>query len=626
MLSTSLFPAGITGNSSLLACISASGSLQRIFWPFVDGGQHLGILKTGLLLPDNQTIWLDDPAWAVRQYYLPGSAVFVTELAHPGLEVSVSQHDFCLPHLDVFCRWLKITNLRPGSLAGRLVIYMSLNIDESVQYDGMYIENNLLVQHRRRVFAGLTIPGRVLSGFHCGRRHTPSDPWAPALRGEFWGGRDNIKEGAAALAWELGPLQSGQTEDFPVLLLFAENARQLADLLDRAASTPAGELFQETLDYWRTFLTGTPQPPEHVSIFAPSLMVMKLLSEKKTGASIAAPEFDPAFQASGGYGYCWPRDGLYVALALDLAGKHQEAADFYRFCRRVLNPDGSFHQRYFVDGSWGSSWGQQRDQVGAVLWGCAAHYRLTGDRTFLEEIWPLVQSGAEHIRQSLGEDFLPAPSMDLWEDQFGQSTYTAAACSGGLAAASFLADTMGEEQQAADWRSAARNIRQAVLDRLWSPSRQSFVRGRRHNPHSCYLDERLDSAVLGLCFPFALLPPDHPLMQKTVAALESCLWNHSAGGLHRYEGDGYAGGNPWVLLTLWLAIYHTLAGHPARARELLGWAENNASPTGLLPEQIHKDKGGPAWVLPLNWSHAMYVLAALALAGRYNFSSLEFRV
>ncbi|MFZ5590720.1 MAG: hypothetical protein ACOY81_02790, partial [Bacillota bacterium] len=136
MLSTSIFPSGIVGNSSLLACINASGSLQRIFWPYIDGGQHMGILKIGILLPGSQTIWLDDPAWTVRQYYLSNSAVFVTELSHPGLAITISHYDFCPPRQDVLCRWLKITNLRPGPLTGKLVVYISLNIDESVQYDG----------------------------------------------------------------------------------------------------------------------------------------------------------------------------------------------------------------------------------------------------------------------------------------------------------------------------------------------------------------------------------------------------------------------------------------------------------------------------------------------------------
>jgi len=41
---------------------------------------------------------------------------------------------------------------------------------------------------------------------------------------------------------------------------------------------------------------------------------------------------------------------------------------------------------------------------------------------------------------------------------------------------------------------------------------------------------------------------------------------------------------------------------------------------GLLPEQVSKDNGEPCWVIPLTWSHAMYVLvlAGLKEAGFYN--------
>jgi GH15 family glucan-1,4-alpha-glucosidase len=87
------------------------------------------------------------------------------------------------------------------------------------------------------------------------------------------------------------------------------------------------------------------------------------------------------------------------------------------------------------------------------------------------------------------------------------------------------------------------------------------------------------------------------------------------GGIHRYEGDSYAGGNPWVLATLWMSIFHSLLGNREKALEYLGWTEANSSPAGLLPEQVNRHHGGPAWVLPLNWSHAMYILASLAAKG-----------
>ncbi len=41
-------PAAILGNGSLLATISERGEIERLFWPNVDHGQHLGELRLGL--------------------------------------------------------------------------------------------------------------------------------------------------------------------------------------------------------------------------------------------------------------------------------------------------------------------------------------------------------------------------------------------------------------------------------------------------------------------------------------------------------------------------------------------------------------------------------------------------
>jgi glucoamylase len=77
----------------------------------------------------------------------------------------------------------------------------------------------------------------------------------------------------------------------------------------------------------------------------------------------------------------------------------------------------------------------------------------------------------------------------------------------------------------------------------------------------------------------------------------------------RYEGDTYAGGNPWVLAALWLGLYRRQLGDAAGHRRAVEYARRVATPLGLLPEQV-TDEGQPAWVVPLAWSHAMLVLAS----------------
>jgi len=45
------------------------------------------------------------------------------------------------------------------------------------------------------------------------------------------------------------------------------------------------------------------------------------------------------------------------------------------------------------------------------------------------------------------------------------------------------------------------------------------------------------------------------------------------------------------------------------------WAIDRQTPFGLLPEQVDRNTGEPAWVVPLTWPHAMFILAVRMLAG-----------
>ncbi len=68
-------PAAVLGNGSLLATVSERGRLERLFWPQLDRGSHLGELRLGLEL-DGETRWLDDAS--AQQSYLQEANVLLT--------------------------------------------------------------------------------------------------------------------------------------------------------------------------------------------------------------------------------------------------------------------------------------------------------------------------------------------------------------------------------------------------------------------------------------------------------------------------------------------------------------------------------------------------------------------
>ena len=86
------------------------------------------------------------------------------------------------------------------------------------------------------------------------------------------------------------------------------------------------------------------------------------------------------------------------------------------------------------------------------------------------------------------------------------------------------------------------------------------------------------------------------------------------GGILRFEEDNYIGGkNPWVISTLWMALYYIKVGKKKEAINLLNFVTKTANYNGLLAEQIDNNTLKPSWVIGLGWSHAMFIIVLDAL-------------
>ncbi|MEO6888921.1 MAG: glycoside hydrolase family 15, partial [Ktedonobacteraceae bacterium] len=125
----------------------------------------------------------------------------------------------------------------------------------------------------------------------------------------------------------------------------------------------------------------------------------------------------------------------------------------------------------------------------------------------------------------------------------------------------------------------------------------------------------IDTAILALSVPFGVFSPDDPRMHATAEAIAEHLTS-PVGGILRYENDLYRGGNPWGICTLWLAWYDLLVGNQQRALALYTWVVEHRTALDLLPEQVDRTTGKPCWVVPLGWSHAMFLLVSRELAER----------
>ncbi|WP_123041186.1 glycoside hydrolase family 15 protein [Cohnella candidum] len=635
----------IAGNSEMLVSLGRTGRLYRLWWPHIDIPQHVDEIRTGLKWDGapGGVSWFDDAGdgWSHDAGYVPRSNAYRVTASHPDAPVTVEQTDFAVPGKPIFVRLYRLTYRGEGPGRVSFVHYGSFRIADNelfatTEFRG---EHDALL-HFRHEYAFAVGSSSECAGYQAGggARHA-------ALRGETNGNTIDMQSDGV-LEWDLGTLTPGTTVELPIYYAAGMSRGEALDALAEAKSIPAAEWLADTLAYWDRFLANAAPCPgggeEIRTLYERSLLAMKLMADEKTGTIVAAPEFDEYFTRCGGYGYSWGRDAAFVTTAFNAAGLGSLSEKFYDWAVSAQEPDGSWQQRHYHDGRLAPSWGLQIDEGASLLWGMWEYFVHSGeDEAFLARMWPAVEKGAAYLAGFIDpETGLPLPSRDLWEEREAEHTYSAAAVYGGLTAAASFARRQGRDDLAQAWDEAARGIAKSVEDGSWNEAKSSYYRGRKitvskeaydtaiargekgevlprdkaYVRHVLEFDPIVDVSLLGLSVPFGMVPAGESRMAHTADAVEKLLTSHPVGGIRRYEDDSYIGGNPWILTTLWLGHFRTLQGRYDEARKLLDYALDHVTESGLLPEQVDKETGGTAWVVPLTWSHAMFILAVHMLA------------
>lgn len=624
----------VIGNGSMLGCISETGELIRLYWPEIDFPQHIEKMLTGFFdgkIPKS-TVWLSEGNHEVSQFYIEDTNILVTTVRMNKPALYIVQTDFCVPDRDVLVRRYDIKNIGQDSIhlgMGLASHIISHTFDMgSTLFD---FELDALVHYRHDSCLAIVSDAEVKE-FQIG-----NDPFRAVWEGRLAGTESIGMSPDGALLWDFGVVGPGCEKSITLYMVFSRNMNSLKDLARLAKSEGYCSLYNLTRDYWLNFLkkcnivdTGNRKVD---MIYRRSLLLFGLMSDRNTGAILASPEVDEGFTRCGRYAFCWGRDGAFITGALNEAGLYKASERFFEWAVRVQDNEGFWHQRYHMNGNPAPSWGIQVDETGSILYGMWSHFLYTKNVSFLEKVWPSVLKACEFLERFIdGDTGLPLPSFDIWEERFGEHTYSTAAVIAGLYAAANIAQCLGASEKTIDrWRVIADNIKKAMEDKLVDKENGVFLRSIRTrlnpwgneptpdteiirvNPKGYTMevsssDRRMDISLLGPAVPFGIYGPWHPLVRNTVEEIETVLQCERAGGIHRYSGDSYAGGNPWVVATLWLALYHVRAGNMDKARKYFHWSVKCATGLGFLPEQADKNDGKPCWVIPLTWSHAMFVL------------------
>jgi GH15 family glucan-1,4-alpha-glucosidase len=353
-----------------------------------------------------------------------------------------------------------------------------------------------------------------------------------------------------------------------------------------------------------------------------SLTVIRA-GQAASGAYVASPTFSQ-------YGYSWLRDGAWIAHAMDSAGQHDSALAFHRWAVRTLlqyenhvetlldklsssiplQETDYLPTRFTLDGALGSDdWPDfQLDGYGAWLWALVQHCRAVTPALWSEAL-PAVRLLTRYL-----EALWQSPNFDCWEEHRDHvHTATLGALYGGLQAVHEYAPGVVSSSTLAALQTFALT---RGLDTEYG-GLSKFI------PPSPDPDKVVDASLLWCAVPFRLLPVENAIFRATLARIERDL-HVKGGGVYRYRGDTYFGGSEWLLLTAWLGWVYVELGRVNEARALRAWIEAQATPDGLLPEQVHDHMLDASyydgWVqrwgtsaCPLLWSHAMYLILDSAL-------------
>ncbi len=356
-------------------------------------------------------------------------------------------------------------------------------------------------------------------------------------------------------------------------------------------------------------------------------------------AALAASSFDTivALQdASGAYpasptfsayrGYCWFRDGAFIADGVSSLGGVDSASAFFDWCARILLtreeqvqaivlaaavgnpvPDSEMLPTRFTfagiegDDDW---WDFQLDGYGTWLWAVVEHARRHG--LALERWQRAIQLSVDYLVSSWSR-----PCFDWWEESSDRVHVSTLGCIAAGLSAVLEAGVLDAARQ-----RSARSALEAILATVHSDGKHDGHLGK-------WLGSgEVDASLLAVIAPLGVIPADEPLGLGTIRAVDDQL--NVDGGVHRYLADTFFGGGQWPLLSCFLGLALLAAGDREAALGQLRWAASTATEHGDLPEQSARhlldpsmiqewlDRWGPV-ATPLLWSHAMYIRLAVEL-------------
>lgn len=607
----------VIGNKKMLATYSKKGELLRLFYPNVDFRQFIDYFHIGLKINDSQIIYLhEDINNVYNQQYLQDTNILKTIIENKYFKLKISQIDAITIKDDILIKKFKFINENNIDLRINFLINSKILSSQDNPISARIFDDTL-IQYNYDYSVGIFSKEKITSY----QLHDVNSNFASGVIG----GKDYIGMSSnSAISYDLGSLKPGEERKFTLFIYMKENKgikieENIENSIDKIRKFEVDKKIDSIKKYWRKFVK------EHINldtsnfsekldlIYKRSILLFPILINSETGGIIAAPEIDEERKVSGGYAYCWPRDAVFITKALDILGMCNEAKDFYiKFCKNTQSKNGMWEQRFYTNGNLAPCWGYQIDETASVVYGICEHYKFKKDIEFLKQSIKMCENAVEFLFKYIEnlleideEDSVKKEielknkntnkievhlSYDLWEMNEGVHLYSLASIFSAFDAMIYMDEELQKNNNSNRIKQEIVLNRKLKLEKYKDLIKKyitnNFYDEKQKIFYRNLTDKKMDISLLGIFVPFGLLSTSEKSAKNLAEKINMTLRTYT-GGYLRFEGDNYYGGkNPWVISTLWMALYYIKADKKNKAMECLDFVVKTASENGLLAEQV----------------------------------------
>lgn len=634
----------LVGNGKFVASFSDTGELLRACYPNVDGRQFVDYFRAGLKINDSNVIYFHkDINNKYNQKYVEDTNVLITEINNMYFSLNIMQMDCVMIDDNIMIKKYIFKNNNNIEMNLKFCVDSKI-LSSNIEKYGSRVFDEGIVQYNHNysfsIFSNQKIEG-----------HKLNDVQSNFESGDFVD-KDYIgMSNEVAISYNLGILKPGEQREFVLYILIEDTPDCMYKVYKTIKMNSANEISKIEL-FWKKYVqshkkfllkSNNDYDNKIMEIYTRTILLYPLLTNKETGGIAAAMEVDENREKSGSYSYCWTRDSIFITKALNILNMEDETKLFYNnFCRNTQSSNGMWEQRFYTDKTLAPCWGYQIDETASVIYGVWDYYKFSNDKSFLEQNLKMCESAIKflykYIENILNIDEVDLVkkdledkysekfeihkqiSYDLWEMNEGIHLYSLSSIASALHCMVEIYNVLDSGEHESRLKKEKRLNTINKLEK-YANLIENFIKDNLIDKEKLILkrntnDNNMDISVMGAVYPFNIFASDDRVIKNTVDKINMTLKTYSNGYL-RFEGDSYMEGkNPWVITTLWMALYYMESENVNEAEKCFKYVVETACKHGFLSEQVSNEDSNFKWVIGLGWSHAMFIIVLNELIKR----------